>query len=127
MIAILNGVEGGTLDVFKGADALIQLTALSDGTAGPTGQVARIGTPLDVTGDTVSLEIYDAVTRVNTVSLSVAAALVTVAAGQGTFSITATASAALLAGKVYYGFVKRAENTGTTVEFSRKYVTITTK
>lgn len=127
MIALLNGTEGGTLDLFKGADTVLAYTLLSDGLTGPVGQVSRIGSPLDITGDTVTLELYDALTRVNVSTVSVAAVLVAAAAGQGTITITPANSATLLAGKTYYAFVKRAENIGTTVEFSRKYFVVTVK
>lgn len=127
MIAIINGLEGSTQDVFRGADSLMQVTLLSDGLVGPTGQVSRIGTPLDVTGDTVTLEIYDTNTRKNTVIASLPFSIVTAAAGQGTLAVSLANSNLLAAGTTYYGFIKRSENTGTTIEFSRQFLTITAR
>jgi hypothetical protein len=126
MIAILNGTEGSALDVFKGADSLIQATLLADGLTGPTGQVSRIGTPLDLTGDTTTLEVYDSVQRKNVATVSLPFTIVTAAAGQGTIAVS-LANSNLLSPGVYYGYVKRSENTGTTIEFSRQFVTINVK
>lgn len=126
MIAILNGHEGSTIDIFKGADSLVQLTLLSDGSSGPAGQVSRIGTPLDVTGDTVTLEVYDSVLRKNPATVALPFTIVAAAGGQGTLAVTATNSALLTAG-TFYGYVKRSENTATSIEFSRQFVTINVK
>lgn len=126
MIALINGTEGGSLDLFKGADALLPVTLLADGMTGPTGQVSRIGTPLDLTGDTVTLEVYDSVTRKNVATVSLPFTIVTPLAGQGTIAVS-LANSNLLSPGIYYGYVKRSENTGTTIEFSRQFITINVK
>ena len=122
MIAIINGEEGSSLQLFKGATTMARLLLLSDGNAGPTGQVTPVGTPLDVTGDTVTLEVYDTQDRRNAVVASIAATIVTATAGYLTISIS-SAQASFGPG-TYYGYVKRNENTGTTIEFGRKFLTM---
>ena len=126
MIAIINGQEGSTIDVFKSSDSILQLTLLSDGAAGPTGQVLRAGTPLDITGDTITLEVYDSVQRKNAAAVALPCTIVSATAGQGTIAISLANSALIPAG-VSYGFIKRSENIGTSVEFSRQFVTINQK
>ena len=119
MIAIINGQEGPTLSLFKGGFGLLQLILLSDGELGPTGQVAAKGSPLDVTGDTVTIEVYDTSDRRNTATKSLPATIVTAGAGHLTVALTATLMD-FGPGK-YYAYAKRSENTGATVEFSRSY------
>lgn len=126
MIAVINGAVGGTLEIFKGTDGVLQFALQSNGRQGPASQVSRIGTPLDLTGDTVTLELYDDINRKNAATVSLTGTLVTAAAGTGTFAHSVAQSALLVLSK-YYAFVKRTENTGTTVEFSDVGTVITTK
>jgi len=123
MIALINGIEGGALKLFKGAATLLRLVVLSDGDNGPSGQVPATGTPLDVTGDTVSLLIYDTADRRNAALATVAGTIVTAAAGYLTISVL-NATIAIGPG-TFFGFISRSENTGTTLEFSRNMNVIT--
>lgn len=117
MIAIINGTEGATLKSFKGGFDLLRLILLSDGTVGPTGQVAAVGSPLDVTGDTVTLEVYDTVDRRNAAVKSLPATIVGATYGYLTVALTATLMD--FGPGTYYVYAKRSENTGATIEFSR--------
>jgi hypothetical protein len=125
MIALIQGEEGSQVELFKGGSALIPLQLLSDGTVGPTGQVEQKGTPLDVAGDTTTVEVYDTQDRRNAVVKSLATTIVTATSGYLTVTV-ATATIDFGPG-TYFGFVKRLENTGTTVEFSRRFFTVVIK
>jgi hypothetical protein len=126
MIAIINGEEAPTLNLFRGGSTQLRGVLLSDGEAGPSGQVSPKGTQLDVTGDTVTFKLYDSPTRKNAASATLAATLHAAPTGGGFTVVIATADIVLTAGP-YYGFVERDENTGTSVEFSRKYSVINIK
>lgn len=124
MIAIVNGEEGSTLPIYKASSLFLTLVLLSDGDLGPTAALTTArGTPLDLTADTVSVEVYDDVTRKNAAVASLSA---TISATPTAGLATATVLPAALnfgPGK-YYAFVKRTENVGTTVEFSRRFTTL---
>lgn len=125
MIAILNGEEGGSIYLYKGGSDLLRLQLLSDGAVGPTGQVSAIGSPLDVTGDTITVEFYDAPDRRNAATKSVPATIV--AATNGYTTVTVAAATIDFGPGTFYAFVKRSENTGSTIEFSRKYNVVTVR
>jgi hypothetical protein len=125
MIALVNGEEGAGQVLFKGGATMWRIHLLSDGTEGPTGQVTPKGTPLDITGDTVTVELYDTADRRNTAVKSVTVALTTPLGGYGTATF-ANATVDFGPG-TYWAFVKRLENTGTTAEFSRVFNTVTVK
>ena len=122
MIALINGVEGGSVNLFKGATALLLVTLLGDGNDGPA--PVQDGTPLDLTGDTVSLEIYDTPSRKNAATKSIAAVLGTVPKVQGHASVPVAVADIDFGPGTYYAFVKRINDTGPTTEFGRKYTTI---
>lgn len=127
MRALINGEEGGAIDAFVGADTLLQVLAISDGeSGGDPAQILPKGKPLDVTGDTVSVEIYDTKDRRNAAVLSVAATIVTAAGGYLTALIANAVAVAGLRG-VKYAYVKRLENTNSIISFSEKCTTITFK
>lgn len=123
MIALINGAEGATLKLFKGGYTMLRVHNMSDGEEGPTGQVSAIGTPLDVTGDTLTLEIYDTADRRNAAVKSI-----TITVGAGAvygYSVCTIVAASIDFGPgTYYGYVKRIENTGTTTEYSRTHCVI---
>jgi hypothetical protein len=126
MIAILNGEEAPTLNLFRGGSTQLNGVLLSDGESGPTGQVAAKGTQLDVTGDTITFKVYDSPTRKNAALVALAATLHAAPTGGG-FTITIVPADIVLTAGPYYGFIERDENTGTSVEFSRKYSVINIK
>lgn len=122
MIALINGSEGGSVSLFKGATALLLLTLLGDGNDGPA--PVQDGTPLDLTGDTVTLEVYDTTTRKNAATKTLTATLATLPKVQGHASLTVAVADIDFGPGTYYAFVKRINDTGPTTEFSRKYTTI---
>jgi hypothetical protein len=126
MIAVINGAIGSTIEIFKGTDGILQFALQSNGSQGPVGQVSRKGTPLDVTGDTITFDLFDDIRRKNVASVSLTGTIVTALAGLGTFAHSAAQTAALT-GSTYYAFVKRTENTGTTTEYSDVYTTVLLK
>jgi hypothetical protein len=106
MKAIINGVEGGEIRLFKSGDEpALNVILLSDA-----------GAQLDITADTITLEVYTKKDRSVAASLSAAGVLAGATAGYATVTLT---SAQLNFGPgTYYGFIKRVENVGSTVEFS---------
>jgi hypothetical protein len=106
MKAIINGVEGPEVRLFKGGDEpALNVVLLSDA-----------GAQLDLTADTLTLEFYTKKDRSVTSSLSAAGVIAIATAGSLTVTLT---SAQLNFGPgTYYGFMKRVENVGSTVEFS---------
>jgi hypothetical protein len=125
MIALVNGEEGAGQVLFKGGATMWRIHLLSDGTEGPTGQVLPKGTPLDLTGDTVSVEFYDSSDRRNAAVTSLSTTLTTATSG---FVTATVANATIDFGPgTYWAFIKRTENTGTTAEFSRVYNTVMVK
>lgn len=114
-IALVNGSEITPLELYQLAVDTINVRALD-----------LTGAALDVTADTLSLEIYATPTRVAAALLSVALT-VDAAPTSGASSVTltnTTISTALAKGTTYFMFVKRIENVGSTVIFSRLPTTL---
>lgn len=112
MIALINGEEGGNLALFKAGDESLNIVLLAD-----DGSI-----PSAFTGDTITARFYDTADRRNAAVKSKAATLTTATAG---FSILTLLTADMTFGPgtngaPYYLFIERDENTGTTVEISRK-------
>jgi hypothetical protein len=122
MITLVNGVHGGELSLFKGADTVLNLMLLADGS--PV-QAVQPGSQLDLTGDTITVEVYTDAQRSVAATATHACALGTVTAGAATCTI---ANAAMTYGPgLFYLFVKRVENTGTTTEYSNIPTKLTIK
>jgi hypothetical protein len=107
MIAYVRGEENSTIDLFKAGDDVVKAVIVSDAAV-----------PLDITGDTLTLEVYDTEDRKNAVIASLAGTIAVATGGEITFTLADT-QITFGPGK-YYGFVKRSENVGSTIEFSRK-------
>lgn len=116
MRALINGVEGGAQTLFKGQDATWLIQLLED-----------TGALIDVTGDTITLNFYDRVDRLNAATLTVTVALTTVAAGFTTATITDTNTGTLTAGATYYCFVKRDDGTAGVFSFANNYTVVYVK
>jgi hypothetical protein len=98
MRALINGVEGGTLNLTRGQDATWYLDILTD-----------LGDLVVLTGETVTLEFYNAANRANAATLSQAVVLTTPTLGFATVTITDANSALLAYGTNYWVFVKRVD------------------
>lgn len=124
MRALINGVEGGALDAYIGADTLFQVILVSDGeSGGDAAQITPKGKPLDVTGDTVTIECYDTTDRRNAASISIPCTIVTAAGGYLTALLTNANAVAALRG-TRYAFIKRLENVASIISFSEQYAVI---
>ena len=75
MRAIIEGVEGGSLDIFKGSNVVLDAVLLSDD-----------GTQIDITGGTLQLLAYDTEDRRNAAIDDHAGAIATATAGYATFT-----------------------------------------
>lgn len=98
MRALINGVEGGTLDLVRGTDATWYLSIIGD-----KGEIVNL------TGETVTVEFYNRADRANAATLSQAATLTTAASGHCTLTITDANSALLAYGTNYWAFAKRVD------------------
>lgn len=110
-VAIVNGHEGGEERIRIGSVARLRASLLTEA-----------GVPLDVTGDTVTMELYDKEDRRNASSQSIALPVATAAAGYVEAAIdqeTITADPG-----TYYGYIKRFENSASVYSFSRKPVKV---
>ena len=96
MRAIINGVEGGNLELFKGSDQTWVLLLTNDD-----------GSALNLTGDTITLSFYDFNDKRNAALFTVTASLVTAAAGLCSAVISAANSALLGAGATVYAHALR--------------------
>lgn len=111
---ILNGQldPAYVLKLFKAADESIQRVRV----------ISDEGVPEDVTGDTVTLELYSKSDRSGTVVKS--QALTTVSATAGTMSFTPTIAGQNYGPGTYFAFLKHV-TAGGTVTFSKNYYKIT--
>jgi len=105
MRALINGVEGGTVVLFKTADAVLPAINL----------IPDNGGVLVLTGGTATLEIFSAKTRTGTVALSAAAALTVAAAGHITVTLTDTQMT--FGPGTYYAWVKFVDS-GSLISYS---------
>ena len=116
MRAFINGVEGGAIDLQKGADVVYNIRVTNDD-----------GSLIDVTADTdAQLILYDTADRKNTAILSIVGAVVAAAQGTLTATLTDAQTAALTSGATYYAFVRRDAGS-TTYSFGNKHTAITMK
>lgn len=100
MLAILNGVRGGTLKLLRGTDAVINGVLMNDD-----------GSELDITGMTITIELYAKKDRSDTPT-SLAGALSAQPAA-GTFTVTigdSTLPVATFSAADYYAWVKRDDS-----------------
>lgn len=105
-------IVGGALKLFKGADdTLKNVRLLNDN-----------GTPVDTTGATATIEIYDRVDRKNTAVASLALSVVTATAGA--MSFTPTIANTNIAQGTYYVYVKHVVTAGTVVTVTTNYFTL---
>lgn len=101
MIAIVEGSRGKTRNLFRATDDSIVAVLLDDD-----------GAPLDVTTDTVTLEVYANSNRSDTPT-SIAGTLTAATAGHVTFTIADTDFALTSFSQAnYYGYVKWVEAGG---------------
>lgn len=109
MLAIVQGLRGQKINILRETDKVLNGVLMNDD-----------GSELDITGHTVTLEVYKNKSRSDTPT-SLAAALVTAAAG--TFTVTIADDDLLIAdfpAGDYYAWVKR-DNAGD-IELSKEYV-----
>ena len=98
MIAIVEGSRGKTRNLFRGTDDSIVAVLLDDD-----------GAPLDVTGYTVTLEVYASSNRSDTPT-SIAGTLTAATAGHVTFTIADTDfTVASFSQASYYAYVKTVD------------------
>lgn len=102
MLAIVNGVRGGTIKYPAGSDKTINIIILDDD-----------GAPVDVTGDTVSVEVYANANRSDTPTTN-AGALTAPSAGHVNSDFADDGDiAGLTKGKSYFMWVKHTAAGGT--------------
>lgn len=96
MRALINGVEGGALELFRGADKTWVVLLTNDD-----------GSVLNVTGDTITMSVYDYNDKRNAALFTVTCSLTTAASGLCSAVITDTNSALMTAGYTYYAHALR--------------------
>ena len=116
MRALINGVEGGSRTIFKGQDLVLLVQVLNDD-----------GSLITVTGDSVSLMLFDRIDRANAAILTITAAITTAAAGFTTATVTDTQTGTLAAGATYYAFVRRDAATAGAFSFADNYTVVYVK
>lgn len=99
MRAFVNGVEKNpNVSLFKEADGMLQVTLMNND-----------GSPIDITGDTVALEVQSSKTRGTAVKDL--AGVITVATG-GNFTVSVTPALMDFGPGVYYLFAHRTDTDG---------------
>ncbi len=96
MRALINGVEGGALELFKGADQTWVVLLTNDD-----------GSVLSVATDTITLSFYDYNDKRNAALFTVTCSLTTAAAGLCSAAISDTNAGLMVAGYTYYAHVLR--------------------
>ena len=113
MRAIINGVEGGNLELFRGSDQTWVLLLTNDD-----------GSVLDITGDTVTLSFYDFADKRNAALFTVTATLPTAAAGLASVAITDANSTLLRAGGTVYAHALRNAGGAGAYTYGQKSVSV---
>ena len=75
MIALINGIEGNVLDIYKGSNVSLECVLLDD-----------TGAQIDLTGGAVTLQVFDTEDRRNAIIDDAAGTLTDDAAGHVTFA-----------------------------------------
>ena len=88
----------------------------------PTRIFADDGTPIDLATGTLTIEVYDLVSRKNAATKSYATT--TVVAAAGTAKVVPTVAANNFGPGTYYAFAKFVVTSGGAISFSANYVTL---
>lgn len=110
MRALINGVEGGTNIVFKGADDSLKGMVIQDD-----------GSPIDITANTMSLEIHSSKVRATPVA-TFSGVIATATAGY--FTIALAAGSMTFGPGIYYGYVKRVAGGSTSYGDTPSTITV---
>lgn len=110
MIALINGVEGSTLGLFKGGDTTVRAVLLNDD-----------GGDFNITGLTTALKIYNNIDRA-TLLKNIAGVLTTPLGGLTTFTVTSASMdfAGSTDGTPYYAFIEVDDVSNSLVYLSRQ-------
>lgn len=112
-IAIVNGEISPTLEAFKGAEMTAEIIVL-----------ALDGTPEDLTGGAVALEVHAAKNRTDTPEATFAAVLTAATAGHAT--LTVLSAAMTLTVGTHYAYVKYTDS-GSEVHYGKGQIQINVK
>lgn len=114
MIAVINGQIGGTVTLFKAADAVLNVVLLDTD-----------GSPLDITSDTIALEVQASKTRSDTPTKTVTGAIGVATGGFAT--VTLTDIVMDFGPGTFYGWIKRTEDSSGDISFGADYITLVVK
>lgn len=112
---LLDGVEGGQIDIFKGTDKVMKVRLIGDD-----------GAPIDCSSGTFTIEVYDTEDRRNAVSVSLAVVMDgdLDVDGYGLCTLAEATISGLSAGGRYYGFAKSIISTVTTFGNKPSYLNV---